>query len=353
VGLNSCGKLQKANSVANKSLCDYDNHRVNAYRITQVGEGAQAQVSGAVVDMKVADLSPGNVLVRVAFAGINYKDALAATTHGKVIRNFPRVGGLDFSGVVAASDDPRFREGDEVLAHSRGLGVDHDGGFATFARLPGDSLLPLPKGLSLRDAAAIGVAGYSAALCIHQLEAHGLTPNKGPVAVNGATGAVAGHAIDMLSRLGYEVHALSRKPGAKERLLALGAAQVVNAQSDAGKPLEKAYWAGAIDSVGGSALDALLRATLPLGVVVAIGNAGGNGLQTNVLPFILRGIRLVGVSVMTLISLQQELWGRLSSDLKPERFIAQTREITLPEVPNHLDKVLAGTVDGRVIVALT
>jgi acrylyl-CoA reductase (NADPH) len=334
------------------SLKAFDQQAVKAYRISQHGEGMQALVSGGVVEMKVADLSPGNVLVRVAFAGVNYKDALAATSHGKVIRNFPRVGGLDFSGTVMASDDPRFGVGDEVLAHSRGLGVDHDGGFASFARVPADSLLPLPQGLTLRDAAAIGVAGYSAALCIHQLEAQGLDPGKGPVLINGASGAVAGHAIDMLSSLGYSVTALSRKSAARERLLALGAKEVLEAVLDGGKPLEKAQWAGAIDSVGGKALDALLRSTQPLGVVVAIGNAGGNALSTNVLPFILRGVRLVGVSVMTLIGLQQQLWSRLSSDLKPLRFIAQTRTISLTELPAHLESVLAGTSDGRVIVTL-
>ena len=338
--------------MSENSLSAFDRQSVRAYRINQTGQGAEAKVSGAVVDMKVADLSPGNVLVRVAFAGINYKDALAATTHGKVIRHFPRVGGLDFSGVVVASVDPRFQAGAEVVAHSRGLGVDHDGGFATFARLPAESVLPLPAGLSLRDAAAIGVAGYSAALCIHQLEAQGLQVAKGPVAVNGASGAVGGHAIDMLSRLGYTVHALSRKTGAKERLTALGAAQVLAAHEDSGKPLEKSFWAGAIDSVGGAALDSLLRATQPLGVVVSIGNAGGNALNTNVLPFILRGVRLVGVSVMTLIALQEHLWERLSSDLKPVRLIAQTRTMTLDELPIHLESVLAGTSDGRVIVAL-
>ena len=338
--------------MSENSLGAFDQQSVKAYRIIQTAQGADAKVSGAVVDMKVADLSPGSVLVRVAFAGINFKDALAATTQGKVIRHFPRVGGLDFSGVVVASEDPRFQAGAEVVAHSRGLGVDHDGGFATFARLPAESVLPLPAGLSLREAAAIGVAGYSAALCIHQLEAQGLQVDKGPVAVNGASGAVGGHAIDMLARLGYTVHALSRKTGAQERLTALGAAKVLAAHEDTGKPLEKSFWAGAIDSVGGPALDALLRATQALGVVVSIGNAGGNALNTNVLPFILRGVRLVGVSVMTLIALQEHLWSRLSSDLKPVRFIAQTRTISLDELPVHLESVLAGTSDGRVIVAL-
>jgi acrylyl-CoA reductase (NADPH) len=342
--------------MSTNNLDAFDQQAVKAYRISQStvdsAFGGQGQVSGALVEMKVADLSPGNVLVKVAFAGINFKDALASTTHGKVIRNFPRVGGLDFSGTVMASDDPRFGVGDEVLAHSRGLGVDHDGGFATFARLAADSLMPLPHGLTLRDAAAIGVAGYSAALCIHQLEAQGLVPSKGPIAVNGASGAVAGHAIDMLSHLGYSVHALSRKDRALERLLALGATQVSNTVNDTGKPLEKAVWAGAIDSVGGAALDSLLRATQPLGVVVSIGNASGNALNTNVLPFILRGVRLIGVSVMTLIDLQQALWQRLSTDLKPMRFIAQTRTIGLLELPSQLEQVLAGTADGRVIVAL-
>lgn len=338
--------------MAASNLDAFNDQAMRAFRIQQSGEGGQAVVSGSVVDMKVGELSAGNVLVKVAFAGINYKDALAATTGGKVIRNFPRVGGLDFSGTVVASDDPRFKAGDLVLAHSRGLGVEHDGGFASYVRLSADWVLPLPAGLSLSDAASIGAAGYSAALCIQQLEVQGVVPAKGPVAINGASGAVAGHAIDMLSRAGFEVHAFSRKPGARERLLGLGAAQVLEAAADTGKPMEKAVWAGAIDSVGGASLDYLLRTMQPLGVVASIGNAGGNALNTNVLPFILRGVRIVGVSLMTLIGLQQQLWGRLSTDLKPTRVLSQTNSIALDELPAHMSKVLAGAVDGRVIVAL-
>ncbi len=334
------------------SLDSHAQQVVKAFRIQQQGEGAQRTVTGAIATMSVGELSAGNVLIRVAFAGINYKDALAATTDGKVIRNFPRVGGLDFSGTVVASDDPRFSPGDLVLAHSRGLGVEHDGGFATFARLPADWVLHLPKGLSLQDAAAIGVAGYSAALCIHALESQGITSAKGPIAVNGASGAVAGHAVDMLSHLGYEVLALTRKESAHARLKSLGAAQVLPTLADSGKPLEKAFLAGAIDSVGGPALDLLIRSTQPLGAVAAIGNAGSNALSTNVLPFILRGVRLVGVSLMTQIDLQQALWQRLSTDLKPQRTLTQARTIGLDALPGHLEKVLSGDVDGRVIVAL-
>ncbi len=210
----------------------------------------------------------------------------------------------------------------------------------------------MPKGLTLRDAAVIGVAGYSAALCIDQLEAQGLAPAKGMVAVNGASGAVAGHAIDMLSQLGYEVVALTRKESAHARLLSLGAAQVLATFEDGGKPLEKTLLAGGIDSVGGAALDLLLRSTQPLGVIAAIGNAGGNALSTNVLPFILRGVRLVGVSLMTQIDLQAKLWARLANDLKPQRSLNQAHAIALHELPEHLEKVLSGTVDGRVIVEM-
>jgi acrylyl-CoA reductase (NADPH) len=334
------------------SLDSFAHQAVKAFRIQQTGDGPQRTVAGAIAQLTVSELSPGNVLIRVAFAGINYKDALAATTDGKVIRNFPRIGGLDFSGTVVASDDPRFSAGDSVLAHSRGLGVEHDGGFATYARLPADWVLPLPTGLSLRDAAAIGVAGYSAALCIHTLESQGVTPAKGPVAVNGASGAVAGHAIDMLTQLGYEVVALTRKEGAHVRLTSLGAARILPGLADTGKPLEKAFLAGAIDSVGGPALDLLIRSTQPLGAVAAIGNAGSNALSSNVLPFILRGVRLVGISLMTQIDLQRQIWQRLSNDLKPHRTLAQARSIGLDALPEHLGKVLAGEIDGRVIVAM-
>ena len=326
-----------------------DTTTVRAFRILQ---DDQQQVRGRICSLTVAELSAGDVLVRTAFAGINYKDALAATTAGKVIRQFPRIGGLDFSGVVLASGDPRFKPGDAVLAHSRGLGVEHDGGFSTHVRLPGDWVRPLPAGLSLQDAAAIGVAGYSAALCIELMERQGLRPGNGPVAISGASGAVASHAIDMLARLGHEVHAISRKATARERLLALGAQQVHGEVPDGGKPLDKALWAGAIDSVGGPVLDALLRTTRPKGVVAAIGNAGGNALATNVLPFILRSVSLLGVSLMTHIDLQPHLWQRLAGDLKPSGVLSQTRSIALDDLPGHLEKVLAGQVDGRVIVAL-
>ena len=314
----------------------------------------QGQVAAGLADLTVADLSAGNVVVKVAFAGLNYKDALATTTAGKVIRDFPRVGGIDLAGTVIASDDPAFAPGDRVLAHSRGIGVDHDGGFATHARLPAASLLPVPAALSLREAGALGVAGYSAAQCVGLREEQGVHPAGGPVLVNGASGAVAGLAIDMLGALGYQVVALSSKATAAARLRGLGAAEVVLVDEigDEGKPLARARWQGAIDSVGGRQLDWLIRSAQPRGVIACLGNASGNALSTNVLPLILRGVRLVGVNAMVYIDRQAHLWQRMAGDLKPVRLLSEIRLIGLDDLGAHLQLMLDGKADGRVVLAL-
>lgn len=315
-------------------------------------DARDGKVSAALATLQVRDLSAGDVLIRTAFAGVNYKDALATTTDGKVIRTFPRVGGVDMTGTVVACEHPAFAAGDLVLAHSRGIGVEHDGGFATFARLPGASLQHLPAGLSLQDAGAIGMAGFSAALCIELLEEQGVRPGGGPILVNGASGAVAGLAIDMLSALGYEVSALSSKPGSAARLRALGAREVLLASelADDGKPLSRARWQGAIDSVGGKQLDWLIRSAQPKGTIVCLGNASGNALATNVLPLILRGVRIVGANAMVYIDRQQAIWARMASDLKPSRLLAQVRYIGLDQLPDQLAAMLAGTADGRAVV---
>ena len=321
---------------------------VRAYRIESDG----TRVWGALTRLSRDALSPGNLVIRSRYAGINYKDALAGTTAGKVIRKFPRIGGLEVVGEVLSSEDARFAPGDTVIAHSMGMGVDHDGGFAEQVRVPADWALPLPEGMSAFEAGAIGVAGYSAALSIELLEREGMSPGAGPVLINGATGSVASMAVGMLSCKGYEVVALTGKREAADRLKARGAARVIvsGELEDAGRPLEKAQWAAAIDSVGGAQLSWLVRSMQNKGLIASLGNAGGNELATSVLPFILRGVRLIGVNVMVYIDLKRHLWGRLASDLKPAGLPENTRLITLDELPARMQAMLEGRSDGRAVV---
>jgi len=318
-----------------------------AFRITRTD-----RVESGLTQASLDQLSPGDVVIRTAYAGINYKDALATTEHGKVIRQFPRIGGSDASGWVVHSTHPAFKAGDPVVVYARGLGVDHDGGFAEYMRVPGDWLLPLPSGLTLLEAAALGIAGFTAALAVHLLQENGVRPEQGQVLVNGASGAVAGMAIEMLARLGYPVVAMSGKSHARERLLQLGAAEVVSADQfeDAGKPLASARWSAVVDSVGGQGLDWLLRTVKPRGVVASIGNAGGNEFSTNVLPFILRGVRLIGVNVTFYLDIETQIWQRLANDLKPAGLAENVGQISLEQLPHHIQRMLQAQTSGRTVV---
>jgi len=323
----------------------------NALRIF----GDDGRVSARVVKMALAELSLGDVVFRSAYSSVNYKDALAATGTGKIIRSFPRVGGIDATGVVESSSDPRFHAGEEVICTSYELGVSHDGGFAQYCRVPADWVVPLPKGLTLREAAALGVAGYTAGLAVELLELNGMTPNNGKVVVNGATGGVATLAIDMLSNLGYQVVAVTGKDEEHGFLKELGAAEVLSRHKlDLGsRPLEKATWAAAFDSVGGEQLAWLTRTMQPEGLIASFGNAGGIEFKTTVLPFILRGVRLIGVnSGETPMPLRRKIWGRLASDLKPRRLAAIANDITLESLPAYFDKMLKGRIRGRAVVRL-
>jgi len=313
------------------------------------------RVGGRVVEMALDELSPGDVVFRTAFSSVNYKDALAATGVGKIIRAFPRVGGIDATGVVESSTDARFRAGEEVICTSYDFGVAHDGGFAQYCRVPGDWVVPLPKGLTLREAAALGVAGYTAGLAVELLELNGMAPKNGKVLVNGATGGVATLAIDMLSKLGYHVVAVTGKAEEQGFLKELGAAEVLSRDKlDLGsRPLEKATWAAAFDSVGGEQLAWLTRTMQPEGLIASFGNAGGIEFKTTVLPFILRGVRLIGVnSGETPMPLRRKIWGRLASDLKPRRLAAIANDITLESLPAYFDKMLKGRIRGRAVVRL-
>ncbi|CAM3656782.1 Enoyl reductase (ER) domain-containing protein [Bordetella sputigena] len=314
-------------------------------------EGATA-LSAAIVPLTLDDLSPGDVVIRTAYAGINYKDALATIADGKVIRRFPRVIGSDVSGWVVASRHAAFREGDPVAVLGRGFGVDHDGGFAEFVRVPADWVMPLPAGMTLRDAAVLGIAGYTAALAVHLLEDAGCVPGQGDVLVNGATGGVSSMGIEMLSRLGHAVTAVSSKPGQAGYLRELGAREVMVASDlvDTGRPLETARWAGALDALGGRHLDLLLRCIRPRGCVASYGNVAGNELTTNILPFILRGVRLIGVNLTYYLDLQTLLWQRLATDIKPVHTLQHARGIPLNALAAQLRRMLDGQSTGRTVV---
>jgi len=321
-----------------------------AYRLFE----DQGKVEGRVVEMDIDELSAGEVTLRVAYSSINYKDALAATGQGKIIRAYPRIGGIDLAGTVASSRDARFREGDEVVVHGFSIGVDADGGHAQYARVSGDWILPLPAGLSLLDAATIGVAGYTAALSIHLMELNDLRPEAGKVVVSGATGGVGSIALDMLSRRGYHATAITGKDAEHAYLRQLGAAEVLPRKSLAmgTRPLEKALWAGAIDSVGGDFLGWLTRSMQPYGCIACFGNAGGAELHTTVIPFILRGVRLLGINANSPMPLRRIVWQRIATDLRPRHLAEIAQLITLDELPAACAKQLKAETRGRTVIQL-
>jgi acrylyl-CoA reductase (NADPH) len=326
-------------------------NKFSALRLHAVdGETPERRVEQIGIDQ----LSPGEVVVRVAYSSINYKDALASRGLNSIIRSYPRITGIDFTGTVHSSADARFSAGDEVVVHGFGIGVDHDGGHAQFARVPGDWVMPLPRGLDLFDAAAIGVAGYTAALSLHLMELNGLVPGRGKVLVTGATGGVGSIAIDMLARRGYAVVAMSGKTAERDYLADIGASEVIGRVDLSGtpKPLEKAQWAGAIDSVGGATLAWLTRTMQPEGVIAAFGNAGGAELATTVLPFILRGVRLIGIVANSPMALRQQVWAKIAGEYRPAHLKTITRVIDLSELPMNLDLTLAGEQRGRIVIRL-
>lgn len=313
------------------------------------------RVGGRLVEATLDELTPGDVVIQAAYSSVNYKDALAATGTGKILRRFPLVGGIDVAGTVESSADARFAPGDPVLVTGYDLGVAHDGGYAGWVRVPGDWVVPLPAGLSLLDAMACGTAGFTAALAITRLERAGLAPGHGPVAVTGATGGVGSIAVAALSRLGYDVTAITGKDDQHDYLRGLGARTVVSRASiELGtKPLEKATWAGAVDAVGGDLLAWLVRTTSYWGSVASTGLTGGIDLRLTVMPFILRGVSLVGVdSVMCPMALRQATWQRLATDMKPATLAPLTTVIALDDLPVAFETLMAGRAHGRFVVRL-
>lgn len=322
----------------------------NAYLIQQ----SEGKVSAGFVEMNEAQLDAGEVTIAVAYSGINYKDALAATGAGRIIRRFPCIGGIDLAGTVVSSTDPAFVPGDAVLATSYDIGVAHHGGFAETARIPARWVLKLPAGLSLREAMALGTAGFTAGLAVARMEHDGLDPRNGPVVVSGATGGVGSIAVEILAKTGYEVHALTGKEHEADYLRQLGAREVLPRSSlDLAKikPLGKETWAGAVDNLGGDVL-AWMASTMQVGGTLAsIGLAASMDLKTTVAPFILRGVSLLGIDSVNCPMLQRAaVWQRLGSDLKPDKVIAQAREIAFAELPGVFDDFLQSRIKGRVIV---
>ena len=311
------------------------------------------RVQGRVVSATLGELSAGEVLVQATHSSVNYKDALAATGTGKIIRRFPLIAGIDVAGTVASSSDRRVREGQAVLVTGYDLGVAHDGGYAGFARVPADWVVAIPDGLTTADAMAIGTAGFTAALSIVDLERNGLTPAHGPVIVTGATGGVGSLAVQMLAARGYQVTALTGKDAEHGYLRSLGANDVVSRHTlqMGSRPVEKPLWAGAVDVAGGETLAWLTRTMMYNGPIAASGLTGGTDLKTTVLPFILRGVKLLGIdSVMCPMATRLEVWRRLAADLKPPRLQTIVKTIGLDDLPNAFATLLAGEARGRYVV---
>lgn len=327
-----------------------------AYRCHQDAGQVRARLD-ALPRRDAASLAPGEVAIAVAWSGINYKDALAVTGAGRIMRRFPLTAGIDVAGVVEAANDPRFSPGDAAVVAGCGLGEEHDGGFAERAYVQGDWIVPLPAPLTLREAMAAGTAGFTAALAIERMEHNGLRPALGPVAVTGATGGVGSFAVAMLAARGYRVSAITGKPDGAAYLTALGAHDVLAAGDIPAtvRPLESARWAGAIDNVGGQVLDWLCASTLPLGNVASVGLAAGHALQTTVMPFILRGVNLLGIHSTWCPADRRSLaWTRLAADVPRAAFdaIAQ-RTVDLGDLAGAFDGYTARRVTGRTLVRVS
>jgi putative YhdH/YhfP family quinone oxidoreductase len=308
------------------------------------------------VDLVQDDLDQGNVVIRTAYSSVNYKDALAASGAAKVIRRSPCIGGIDVAGVVESSQDPRFKTGDEVLVTGYDMGVAHDGGYSEHVRVPGDWVVRLPRGMSLLESMVLGTAGFTAGLAIHRLEQNDLRPENGKVVVTGATGGVGSLAVAMLSHLGYHVVAMTRKASEQDYLKALGAKEILLASDvdlTSKRPLESAQWAAAFDSVGGDTLSWLTRTMQQNGVIASFGNAGGIELHTTVMPFILRGVRLIGIdSAATPMPLRQIIWRRLSTDLHTQKLGDLAHTVSFDQLPQVFEKMLRGATRGRTLVKI-
>jgi acrylyl-CoA reductase (NADPH) len=321
-----------------------------SYRVHSQGKSARGRIEAIGLD----DLAPGEIVIKTAFSSVNYKDALAGSGSGKILRSYPLVAGIDVAGHVVQSADPHFKEGDSVLVTGSGLSETRDGGYSAYARIEAKSAIPLPSGLSLREAMILGTAGFTSALSLYRMEANGQTPAMGPIVVTGATGGVGMLAIDLLTVAGYEAHAITGKADQFDALIGIGARQCI-ARSDTtfgARPLETSHWAGAIDNVGGSTLAGLSRVIHPYGNIASCGMAGGAELHATVMPFIIRGVSILGIaSAGTPYNIRRILWERLATMWKPQHLdTILTRTIELNELDGVFATMLSGGSFGRTLV---
>ena len=323
-----------------------------AFRI----DSKNGRIHAGFENITLDDLTPGDVVIKSVYSGINYKDALAATGKGSILKKFPLVGGIDVAGIVESSDDARFNKGDEVLICGSELSETRDGGYAEYVRVPGDCVIPLPDGLSLFQAMAIGSAGFTAALAVNKLQLNGQSPEMGSMLVTGATGGVGSYSIDLLSGLGYEVIAVSGKQERIAYLESLGASTILSRQelNMGERALEKGLWGGAVDCVGGKLLSWLTRTVKPMGNIAVIGLTGGIEINTTVMPFILRGVSLLGInSVICPRELKAGVWQRLAFDLKPRHIdTIVSEEIPFDRMPEMFEAYIRGQVTGRTVVRI-
>ncbi len=329
---------------------------MDSFRAFRIDE-QDGKIVSAFKELSIDDLTEGNVVVRVSHSTINYKDALAATGTGRILRRYPLNGGIDLAGVVVSSEDAEFQPGTEVLVNGCGLSETVDGGYSEYARLASDSLVPIPDGMTTVEAMQIGTAGYTAALAIHRMEQNGQTPDLGPVVVTGATGGVGSIAIDMLQRRGYEAVAVTGKASEEAYLKEIGAARILLRDDiDLGKrPMEKAEWAGAIDNLGGDYLTWLTRTMSYGGNIASIGLAASPALNTTVLPVILRAVCLLGInSVDTPRDLRRAVWSRIGSNLMPQHLARiGHRTISFDELPGAFQAYIDGEITGRTVVEIS
>jgi acrylyl-CoA reductase (NADPH) len=325
-----------------------------SFKAIRIDKTPAGQTVG-LVELEDKDLMDGDVTVRVEWSGVNYKDGLAITGKAPVVRSFPMIPGIDFAGTVEASSHPAWKAGDAVVLNGWGVGEKHFGAYAEMARVKGDWLIPLPPGLSARDAMVIGTAGFTAMLCVMALEDHGITPDRGPVIVTGAAGGVGSTAIALLAKHGYHVVASTGRPAEADYLKGLGAAEIFERSELTGpvRPLGKERWAAGIDSVGSTTLANVLAMIRYGGAVAACGLAGGGDLPGFVAPFILRGVSLLGIdSVACPLEIRQRAWKRLASDLNRGNLAAMGTEIGLAEVVDRAPRILDGQVRGRLVVKI-
>ena len=313
-------------------------------------------MAGHIVDATLDELSAGEVVIAASYSSVNYKDALGATGAAKILKRLPLIGGIDVAGAVVSSSDARFREGDAVLVTGYDLGVANDGGYSAYVRVPADWVVKLPAGLSAHDAMTLGTAGFTAAMSVVRLEQNGLTPASGPVLVTGATGGVGSISVAILAGLGYQVTAMTGKDSEHEYLRSLGAKDVVprSLVQPSARPLEKATWAGAVDPVGGDTLAWLTKTMAYRGSIANSGLTGGVELHTTVVPFILRGVNLLGIdSVMCPMAPRVEIWRRLATDMKPGMLATIARDIDLAGLPGAFATLAAGHARGRFVVSVS